>query len=365
MIQFRNLKMMVLLTVLLWSPSIGQEVQGDPGDYKSGEKVFRELVNADGESCLDCHYFDETDTINWNPSVMALSGRVEIYKAKGLGEYFNAPAGVLMKKVHDGVSLTGDQEEKLIAYLDHLQHNPYIQSAPFRWKRLLFLGMFLFLILMRIEKVRLKQIPKVARRVLVLAAWGMIGVFIVQAALGFNLSKDYAPIQPVKFSHAIHATDNKIDCNYCHPGVLKGRNAGVPPVSLCMNCHRHQPEGTRTGKFEIRKVLQAAEDSVAIRWVRIHALPDFTYFNHMQHVTIGGIECLTCHGDVENMHVLSQVEDLSMGWCIKCHDETKVDFSNDYYKNYYPVLADSLVTGKLDSIMVSDINGRECSVCHY
>ena len=128
MIQFRNFYMMVLLTVLFWSPSIGQEAHGDPGDYQAGEKVFREMENTDGESCLDCHYFDETDTINWNPSAMALSGRVEIYKAKGLGEYFNAPAGVLMKKVHDGVSLTGDQEGELIAYLDHLNRNPYIQD---------------------------------------------------------------------------------------------------------------------------------------------------------------------------------------------------------------------------------------------
>ncbi len=104
---------------------------------------------------------------------------------------------------------------------------------------------------------------------------------------------------------------------------------------------------------------------MAIRWVRIHTLPDFTYFNHMQHVTIGGVECITCHDEVENMHIVKQVEDLSMGWCIKCHDETKVDFSNDYYKTYYPALNDSLLTGRIDSIMVSDINGRECSVCHY
>jgi len=354
-----------MLMALLWCPLASQDTQGDPGLRRAGEKSFQELVNTDGKSCVDCHYFNEPDTINWNPSAMDLSARVTIYQAEGMEKYFSDTGSEVMKKGHAGVKLSENQEKEIVAYLDHLQTSPFIPAAPVKWRMILFLGMIVFLILLAIEKNRFRKIPKVARRILRLASWGVIGVIIVQDALGFNLSKDYAPVQPVKFSHSIHATDNKIDCNYCHPGVLKGKNAGIPPVSLCMNCHKHQQEGTRTGKFEIRKVLQAAEDSVAIRWVRIHTLPDFTYFNHMQHVTIGGVECITCHGEVENMHIVKQVEDLSMGWCIKCHDETKVDFSNDYYKTYYPALNDSLLTGRIDSIMVSDINGRECSVCHY
>jgi hypothetical protein len=365
MVHIRKFSLMAILLVLLWGPSIGQDDPGDPGTYRAGEKSFQELVNADGLSCVDCHYFSEQDTINWNPSAMDLAYRAGIYKAEGIGLYFSDPKGEVLKKAHAGISLSAEQQSELISYLDHLQANPFISSAPLRWKMILFVGMFVFLILLRIEKNRLGKLPGLARRILGLAAWGVIAVIIVQDALGFNLSRNYAPVQPIKFSHTIHATDNKIECNYCHPGVLKGKNAGVPHVSLCMNCHKHQQEGTRTGRFEIRKVLQAAEDSVAIRWVRIHSLPDFTYFNHMQHVTIGGVECITCHGEVENMHIVKQVEDLSMGWCIKCHDETKVDFSNDYYKTYYPALNDSLLTGRIDSIMVSDINGRECSVCHY
>lgn len=365
MVHIRKFSLMVILMALHWVLSMGQDEPGESGASQAGEKSYQELVNADGISCVECHYFNEPDSINWNPSAMDLAGRVAIYKEKGIEQYFSDPEGEVLKKAHAGVSLSNEQQSDLIAYLDHLQMNPFVPSAPLRWKMILFIGMFVFLIVLRIEKKRLGKLPKIARRILGLAAWGVIGVIIVQDALGFNLSKNYAPVQPIKFSHSIHATDNKIDCNYCHPGVLKGRNAEVPPVSLCMNCHKHQQEGTRTGRFEIRKVLQAAEDSVAIRWVRIHNLPDFTYFNHMQHVTIGGVECITCHGAVENMHIVKQVEDLSMGWCIKCHDETKVDFSNDYYKTYYPALNDSLLTGRLDSIMVSDINGRECSVCHY
>lgn len=365
MVHIRKFGLMVMLLALFWGSSMGQDLPGDPGTYRAGEKSFQRIVNADGLSCVECHYFNEPDSINWNPSAMDLAGRVAIYKAEGMGKYFTDPAGKVMQKAHAGIQLSDTQNMEIIAYLDHLHTTPYIPKVPARLKLILFISMFIFLILLWIEKKRLEKLPKIARRILVLAAWGVIGVIIVQDALGFNLSQNYAPVQPIKFSHSIHATGNKIECNYCHPGVLKGKNAGVPPVSLCMNCHRHQQEGTLTGRFEIRKVLQAAEDSVAIRWIRIHNLPDFTYFNHMQHVTIGGIECITCHGEVENMHIVSQVEDLSMGWCIKCHDETKVDFSNDYYKTYYSALNDSLLTGKMDSIMVSDINGRQCSVCHY
>lgn len=365
MVHLKKINLMLLLLALFCITSLGQDKASDSGAFRTGEKSFQAIVNTDGVSCVECHYFEESDTLNWNPSAMDLAGRVLIYNEEGIGEYFSDLKGDVLKKAHSGISISNEQQAELIAYLNHLHATPYLASSPTRWRMLLFLGMVLFLILLRVEKRTLKKLPGIARRIMGLAALAVIGVIFVQDALGFNLSKNYEPVQPIKFSHSIHATDNKIDCNYCHPGVLKGKNAGVPPVSLCMNCHKHQQEGTRTGKFEIRKILQAAEDSVAIRWVRIHNLPDFTYFNHMQHVTIGEVECLTCHGDVETMHIVKQVEDLSMGWCIKCHDETKVDFSNIYYKTYYPALNDSLLTGRMDSIMVSDINGRQCSVCHY
>ncbi len=234
-----------------------------------------------------------------------------------------------------------------------------------KWRLILFAGMFVFLILLGIERRRIRKLPKTVRRMLIPLAWAVILVIIYQDATGFGRSKNYAPVQPIKFSHLIHSTDNQIDCNYCHSGVLKGKNAGIPPLSLCMNCHKHQQEGTRTGFFEIAKVIRAAEDSIPIHWIRIHNLPDFAYFNHMQHVSVGGVDCITCHGEVEDMHIVKQTEDLSMGWCIDCHDKTKVDFSNEYYKLYYPALLDSLQTGKIDSVMVSDIGGRECGKCHY
>ena len=246
MVKFRKISIQVMLMALLWSPVTGQDTPDGPGKFRAGEKHFQGIVNADGKSCVECHYFIEPDTINWNPSAMDLSGQAEIYKAGGIGQYFKDLEGDVIKAAHAEIELTVEQEGDIIAYLDHLQTSPFIPSAPVKWRLILFIGMFVFLILLRIEKSRLRKLPKIARRILVPAAWAVILVIIVQDALGFNLSKNYAPVQPIKFSHSIHATDNQIDCNYCHPGVLKGKNAGIPAVSLCMNCHKHVLEGTRT-----------------------------------------------------------------------------------------------------------------------
>jgi len=355
--------------ILLWqmpvSQGIAQDSRENSGLQSAGEKIFMRNENADGKTCADCHYFVETDTLNWNPSAQDLASRSGLYQAEGIGGYFDVPEGDVMKEAHAGVSLTTDEQNELIAYMAGLDKSPAATAKSFKWRLWVFVGMFVFLILLRIEKRKFKKVPRSVRRMLVPLAWAVVLVIMVQDAVGFNRSKYYAPVQPIKFSHAIHSTDNQIDCNLCHSGVLKGKNAGIPPISLCMNCHKHVEEGTRTGFFEIRKIRQAAEDSIPIRWVRIHNLPDFTYFNHMQHVTVGKVECITCHGEVENMHIVEQTEDLSMGWCIDCHDKTAVDFSNEYYKAYYPAFVDSLQTGKIDSVMVSNIGGRECGKCHY
>ncbi len=361
------LKIFALLVLgqLLTFPGTAQDSTGDRGLANAGGKLFMKQANPDGKTCADCHYSIEPDSLDWNPSVQDMAGRSTLYREDGIRKYFDSPEGDVMKAAHEGVSLSAEEEKQVVAYLADLDASPATIGKSFKWRLWLFLGMFGFLILLRVEKKRIRKVPRTARRMLVPLAWAVIFVIMFQDAVGFNRSKNYAPVQPVKFSHSIHYTDNQIDCNFCHSGVLKGKNAGIPPVSLCMNCHKHVEEGTRTGFFEIRKIRQAAEDSIPIRWVRIHNLPDFTYFNHMQHVTVGGVECVTCHGEVENMHIVKQTEDLSMGWCIDCHDKTAVDFSNEYYKTYYPAYVDSIQTGKIDSVMVSDIGGRECGKCHY
>ncbi len=103
-----------------------------------------------------------------------------------------------------------------------------------------------------------------------------------------------------------------------------------------------------------------------IEWVRIHNMPDHVYFNHAQHVSVGKVECQTCHGKVEEMEVVKQYSPLSMGWCINCHRQTEVKFAdNKYYDNYYEMYHEQIKNNKRDKVTVEDIGGTECQKCHY
>ncbi len=192
--------------------------------------------------------------------------------------------------------------------------------------------------------------------------------------LGIGVYQGYQPEQPIKFSHAIHAGENGISCVYCHHSAEKGKHAGIPSVNVCMNCHKGISEGTWTGTKEISKIYEAAgynpetgrydQPEKPIEWVKIHNLPDLAYFNHSQHVVVGGIECQTCHGPVEEMHELYQHSELTMGWCINCHRETDVKMEGNGY--YNKMLSELKAKHKgVEVFKVEDIGGLECSKCHY
>ena len=173
-----------------------------------------------------------------------------------------------------------------------------------------------------------------------------------------GVQQGYAPTQPIKFSHKLHAGFYEIDCKFCHSGVEKGKSAVIPSANVCMNCHGE----LRRGSEEIQKIYTAIEKNEPIQWVRVHNLPDLSYFNHSQHVKVGGIECETCHGNIKEMEVVQQVSLLTMGWCINCHREWDVNAKgNDYYDNLIK-LHNS--TSK-EPLKVEDIGGLECSKCHY
>ena len=186
--------------------------------------------------------------------------------------------------------------------------------------------------------------------------------------------QNYEPTQPIAFSHKLHAGINGVDCQYCHSGARKGKSAVIPAANVCMNCHKAIEEGPEYGKAEIAKIYEAVDWDVEtqtygdnpkpIEWVRVHNLPDHVYFNHSQHVTVGGVQCQTCHGPIETMEKVYQHETLGMGWCIDCHRETEVNFvSNDYYQVYEQLHKDLKENGK--KITVEDIGGLECQKCHY
>ncbi|MDX5469600.1 MAG: c-type cytochrome [Bacteroidota bacterium] len=191
------------------------------------------------------------------------------------------------------------------------------------------------------------------------------GWFFSYANTEIGVQQGYAPTQPINFSHKIHAGDHEIDCKYCHSSVEVSKQASVPAVSTCMNCHSYiDAKDKYNGEVspEIQKIRTAYETNTPIKWVRIHNLPDHAYFNHAQHVSVGKVECQACHGPIETMDKVEQHSSLQMGWCVNCHRESKVDVANnDYYEQLH---ADLEKRGKR-TITVAHNGGLECGKCHY
>ena len=212
--------------------------------------------------------------------------------------------------------------------------------------------------------------------IFVSAVFAIITVkFTYDGLMGVGVTTNYQPAQPIEFSHKIHAGDNGIDCNYCHTSARTSKHSGIPSANVCMNCHTYISEGPIAGTTEIQKIYDAVGfdpstrtyiegyEQKPIEWVRIHNLPDHAYFNHSQHVVAGGLECQDCHGPVEEMDVLYQYSELTMGWCIDCHRETEVQMEgNNYYTHLHEQLKEKY---KGEKITVDKIGGLECAKCHY
>ncbi|HRK30774.1 MAG TPA: cytochrome c3 family protein [Tepidisphaeraceae bacterium] len=124
----------------------------------------------------------------------------------------------------------------------------------------------------------------------------------------------YAPIQPVAYSHALHAGELGIDCRYCHSSVENAGFAAIPTTQVCMGCHT----SVRNVSEKLKPVQESWETGKPIEWVKVHDLPDYAFFNHSAHVN-SGVGCVSCHGRVDTMEVVYQAERLSMSWCIDCH----------------------------------------------
>lgn len=201
-----------------------------------------------------------------------------------------------------------------------------------------------------------------------------------------DVNQGYEPIQPIHYSHKIHAGDNQIDCKFCHSAARVSKTAGIPSLNACMNCHETISEykgaedlaNGYTREFytnEIKKLYEAVGwdektftytgKTKPVRWVRIHNLPDFAYFNHSQHVNVAGLECQTCHGKVEEMEIVHQHAPLTMGWCVDCHRKTEVNTENGYYQNYKEVHAELAKKLNVEKLTIAQLGGLECGKCHY
>lgn len=129
-----------------------------------------------------------------------------------------------------------------------------------------------------------------------------------------NTDVGYRPVQPVAYSHKLHAGDLGLDCRYCHVSVERSAVASLPPTQLCMNCHTLV--GINSDKLNL--VRQSWTENRSIEWVRVHELPGYSYFDHSLHLE-AGVGCVSCHGRVDQMEIVTQQEPLSMGWCLDCH----------------------------------------------
>ena len=201
--------------------------------------------------------------------------------------------------------------------------------------------------------------------IIILVSIFVLGELTYVEARALGRQEGYSPDQPVWFSHKVHAGQNKIDCLYCHSSAMDSKSAGIPGTAVCMNCHNVVKNGTKTGTEEIAKVIESWNTGEPIEWVRVHNLPDHVFFSHAQHVNAGKRECQECHGPVEEMDRIVQVGNLSMGWCIHCHRNTPVQFTeNGFYKEYVRY-HEELNAGKRSRVTVDDIGGNNCQTCHY
>lgn len=220
------------------------------------------------------------------------------------------------------------------------------------------------------------------------------GYFVTKGAIGLQRQTNYEPQQPIYYSHKVHAGINQINCLYCHGNAWESKSAAIPSVNVCMNCHKaiqtyekgpklFDKDGNEiNGTAEIAKLYKYAgfdpknaaawdpSKAKPIEWVKIHNLPDHVFFSHAQHVRAGNVQCQTCHGEITAMDEVKQVSELSMGWCVNCHRQTKVQFNYDSTKgnqfySIYEKFHNDIKNGKMDSVTVKDIGGLECQKCHY
>jgi mono/diheme cytochrome c family protein len=225
-------------------------------------------------------------------------------------------------------------------------------------------------------------------------------VALFQSLYSINVMEGYQPSQPIAFPHAQHAGINGIDCKYCHNTVTKSKSASIPSVNVCMNCHKQIDGEGKPWAGQIKKIYAAAGWDKAgmkytgktnpIVWNKVHVLPEHVYFNHSQHVVVGGLDCKQCHGDMTQMTETAMVQPveelnkiegniklsrktLTMGWCIECHGKKDVAIGNGknaYYDEIHRRLKKDpkLYAQYLNNdgkVTVNELGGWECAKCHY
>jgi len=412
-------KLSLLLLVFLLAFSTNTLAQ-EEGDVKAGEALYK-------SNCAACHKLDKKGV---GPALRNVAEKYErdwLYKwisnSQGLIKSGDSKAVALFAEYNNSVmtsfpGLSNNDIDNILAYTSLPKPEPKVAVAPIATSNnddgnlqniILAVLVLILLLLVTMFYLVAKSLTKLSQAngvevktatkkplwkvivqnqflmlvsaimFLLVAAYFMYGFF-----MQIGIDQGYAPVQPIHYSHKIHAGANEIDCNYCHSSARKSKHSGIPSLNVCMNCHKHISEyngeedlaNGYTKDFydkEIAKLYEAVGwddadqrytgEEKPVKWVRIHNLPDFVYFNHSQHVTVAGVECQTCHGPVEEMEIMYQHSSLTMGWCIDCHRETNVDLKNNgYYEKIHEELSKKYNVEKLTA---AELGGLECGKCHY
>jgi mono/diheme cytochrome c family protein len=390
------------------------------GDAVAGKTLFN-------TNCAACHHLDKKMT---GPALRGVSVRHEkdwfykwIANSSALIKSGDAAAVKLFNENNKAVmtafpQLSKQDVDNILAYTDEKKADPVVTTLPGAEKKeeggvsnevilgalslvMLMLVVMLYFVNNLLTKVAksngIEIAPKEGRLpiwkafaqnqflVLVTSIFLLLasGYFVYGFFMQVGVDQDYEPIQPIHYSHRIHAGSNGINCQYCHSAARVSKNAGIPSLNVCMNCHKNIGEvSDTTATAEHSKAfydgeIQRLYDAVGwdkttmkytgkthpVKWVRIHNLPDFAYFNHSQHVTVAGVECQKCHGPVQTYEVQKQFAPLTMGWCIKCHRETDVKMEgNAYYDKIHKELSKKY---GVDKLTAAQMGGLECGKCHY
>ena len=413
-----QIKRLLLVALLLPSISISQEA-----DIQAGKNLFN-------TNCAACHQ------LNRKAVGPALSGVSEKYDKEWLYSWIKNgtqmikdgdPQAVAIWEEYNRAVMTNypqfsnEQIDNILAYTDYTPPPPVTtvldtaqvssQGSDLSINIILVVSIVIFTILIvmlflvqrtllkianasgvKIEpepKKRLKPLWKLVIENQFLMFIVVVGFLLSSAYFSYGylmqigIDQGYAPIQPIHYSHKIHAGANQIECKYCHSSARVSKHSGIPALNVCMNCHEYiadyngeeDLENGYTKDFytkEIKKLYTAVgwdeENQVytgntqPVKWVRIHNLPDFVYFNHAQHAQVAKVECQTCHGPVEEMEIMYQYSPLTMGWCIDCHRESNVDKNNEYYQKVHDEPSKKY---GVEELTVAQLGGIECAKCHY
>jgi mono/diheme cytochrome c family protein len=338
-------------------------------EIKRGERLFLGLIpfeKGTTVNCASCHATVLTDSLNFNPSVADLAHAWLEPNGTNLYQVMASPTSQKMTEAHKGIQLSDKELYDISAYFTEVAKEGMDIEKTFPYRFLLFLTLGLLMALALADLLFFKRVKyKVIHILILLGGLTTHVTLAIQEGINLGRTQNYAPDQPIKFSHKVHAGQNKTDCEYCHSIASYSKSAGMPSPDLCMNCHKVVTQGARSGKFEINKIQRAIASGKSIPWVRIHQLPDHAFFSHAQHVSAGKVKCQECHGKVEEMDLVYQAADLSMGWCVNCHRRTEVQFTNNKYYESFRKLQDEVKSGKSKKITVDQVGGLDCSKCHY